>query len=75
MRELLEVMAKALVDNPGEVVVTEEKKNDMIVLNLRVADSDLGKSLGKSRRIAKALRQVLNAAASRDRLKVVVDIG
>lgn len=75
MRELLEVMAKALVDNPGEVVVTEEKKNDMIVLSLRVAESDMGKVIGKSGRIAKALRQVLNAAASRDRLKVVVDIG
>ena len=75
MRELLEVMAKALVDNPGEVVVTEEKKNDMIVLNIRVAESDMGKVIGKSGRIAKALRQVLNAAASRDRLKVVVDIG
>ena len=75
MRDLLEVMAKALVDNPGEVVVTEEKKNDMIVLNLRVAESDMGKVIGKSGRIAKALRQVLNAAASRDRLKVVVDIG
>ena len=47
MRELLEVMAKALVDNPGEVVVTEEKKNDMIVLNLRVAESDMGKVIGK----------------------------
>ena len=55
MRELLEVMAKALVDNPGEVVVTEEKKNDMIVLNLRVAESDMGKVIGKSGRIAKAL--------------------
>ena len=63
------------MDNPGEVVVTEEKKNDMIVLNLRVAESDMGKVIGKSGRIAKALRQVLNAAASRDRLKVVVDIG
>ncbi len=75
MRELLEVMAKALVDNPAEVTVTEEKKNDMIVLNLRVAESDMGKVIGRSGRIAKALRQVLNAAASRDKLKVVVDIG
>lgn len=75
MRELLEVMAKALVDNPAEVTVTEEKKNDLIVLNLRVAESDMGKVIGKSGRIAKALRQVLNAAASRDKLKVVVDIG
>ncbi len=75
MRELLEVMAKALVDDPEQVVVTEEKKNDMIVLNLKVSESDMGKVIGKSGRIAKALRQVLNAAASRDKLKVVVDIG
>ena len=69
------MMATALVDNPAEVTVTEEKKNDMIVLNLRVAESDMGKVIGRSGRIAKALRQVLNAAASRDKLKVVVDIG
>ena len=75
MRELLEVMAKALVDNPEEVVVTEEEKNDMIVLRLKVSESDMGKVIGRSGRIAKALRQVLNDAASRDKLKVVVDIG
>ena len=75
MRELLEVMAKALVDNPEEVVVTEEEKNDMIVLRLKVSESDMGKVIGRSGRIVKALRQVLNAAASRDKLKVVVDIG
>ena len=75
MRELLEVMAKALVDNPEEVVVTEEEKNDMIVLRLKVSESDMGKVIGRSGRIAKALRQVLNAAASRDKVKVVVDIG
>ncbi len=75
MRELLEVMAKALVDNPEEVVVTKEEKNDMIVLRLKVSESDMGKVIGRSGRIAKALRQVLNAAASRDKLKVVVDIG
>ena len=74
MRELLEVMAKALVDNPGEVVVTEEKKNDMIVLNLRVAESDMGKVIGKQGRIAKAIRTVVKSAASKDEKKVVVDI-
>ena len=58
-----------------EVVVTEEEKNDMIVLRLKVSESDMGKVIGRSGRIAKALRQVLNAAASRDKLKVVVDIG
>ncbi|HIU87879.1 MAG TPA: KH domain-containing protein [Candidatus Avilachnospira avistercoris] len=75
MKELLEVMAKALVDHPDEVTVTEEQKNDMVVLKLHVAESDMGKVIGKSGRIAKALRQVISAASSRDKLKVVVDIG
>ena len=75
MKELLEVMAKAPVDHPDEVTVTEEQKNDMVVLKLHVAESDMGKVIGKSGRIAKALRQVINAASSRDKLKVVVDIG
>ncbi len=75
MRDLLEVMAKSLVDHPDEVLVTEENRDDMLVLNLKVAQSDMGKVIGKSGRIAKALRQVLNAAASRDKIKVIVDIG
>ena len=75
MRNLLEVMAKSLVDHPDEVLVTEENRDDMLVLNLKVAQSDMGKVIGKSGRIAKALRQVLNAAASRDKIKVIVDIG
>lgn len=75
MEKLLEVMAKSLVDNPDEVVITKEVKDDMTVLTLKVADSDMGKVIGKSGRIAKALRQVLSAAASRDREKVVLDIG
>ncbi len=68
-------MAKSLVDNPDEVVITKEEKEDMIVLNLKVAESDMGKVIGKSGRIAKALRQVLNAAASKGKDKVVLDIG
>jgi len=75
MEKLLEVMAKSLVDNPDEVVITKEVKDDMTVLTLKVADSDMGKVIGKSGRIAKALRQVLSAAASRDKEKVVLDIG
>ena len=67
-------MAKALVDQPEEVAVTEEQKDDLLVLKLRVAQSDMGKVIGKSGRIAKALRQVLNAAASREKIKVAVDI-
>ncbi len=75
MKEVLEAIAKSLVDNKEEVMVTEERKNDVIILNLKVAQSDMGKVIGKSGRVAKAIRQVLNAAASRDKLKVIVDIG
>ncbi|MBQ8933232.1 MAG: KH domain-containing protein [Lachnospiraceae bacterium] len=75
MKEVLETIAKSLVDNKEEVEVTEERKNDVIVLSLKVAQSDMGKVIGKSGRVAKAIRQVLNAAASRDKLKVIVDIG
>ncbi len=75
MKEILEVIAKSLVDHPDEVVVTEEQKEDVIVLSLQVAQSDMGKVIGKSGRIAKAIRQVINAAASKDKNKVIVDIG
>lgn len=75
MEKLLEVMAKSLVDNPDEVVITKEVRDDMTVLTLKVAESDMGKVIGKSGRIAKALRQVLSAAASRGKEKVVLDIG
>ncbi|MDO4488783.1 MAG: KH domain-containing protein [Eubacteriales bacterium] len=74
MEKLLEVMAKSLVDNPDEVKITKEVKDDMVVLSLSVAESDMGKVIGKSGRIAKALRQVLNAAATREKVKVVLDI-
>ena len=68
-------MAKSLVDYPDQIKITKEEKGDMIVLSLMVADSDMGKVIGKSGRIAKALRQVLNAAATRDKVKVILDIG
>ncbi len=75
MKEILAFIAKSLVDNPDEVIVTEEQKEDTLVLKLQVAQSDMGKVIGKSGRIAKAIRQVLNAAAARDKIKVIVDIG
>ena len=75
MKEILEVIAKSLVDNPDAVVITEEIKDDTVVLKLQVAQADMGKVIGKSGRIAKAIRQVLNAAASKDKTKVIVDIG
>ena len=74
MKELVEVIAKALVDNPDEVVVTESSKNDEIIVELPVAPSDMGKVIGKPGRIAKAIRSVVKAAASREDKKVIVVI-
>ena len=73
MKELVEVIAKALVDNPDEVAVTESVKDDEIVLELTVAPSDMGKVIGKGR-IAKAIRSVVKAAASKEDKKVIVEI-
>lgn len=74
MKELVEVIAKSLVDHPEEVSVTEIEKENLTVLELRVAQSDMGKVIGKQGRIAKAIRSVVKAAASREEKKVVVDI-
>lgn len=74
MKELVEVVAKALVDNPDEVVVTEKKDGKNIVLELHVSPSDMGKVIGKQGRIAKAIRAVVKAASSKDNTRVDVDI-
>ena len=74
MKELVEVIAKALVDNPDEVVVTETEKESGTFIELMVAPSDMGKVIGKQGRIAKAIRSVVKAAASKEEKKVVVDI-
>ena len=74
MKELVEVIAKSLVDNPDEVVVTETETEKAIVLELRVAQSDMGKVIGKQGRIAKAIRSVVKAAASKEDKKVIVEI-
>ena len=74
MKELVEVIAKSLVDYPEEVVVTETETNKAIVLELRVAQSDMGKVIGKQGRIAKAIRSVVKAAASKEDKKVTVDL-
>ena len=65
MKELVEVIAKALVDNPNEVVVTESESEDEIVIELKVASNDMGKVIGKQGRIAKAIRSVVKAASSK----------
>lgn len=74
MKELVEVIARALVDNPAEVVVTETEKEGGLFIELKVAPSDMGKVIGKQGRIAKAIRSVVKAAASKEDKKVVVDI-
>ena len=74
MKELVEVIAKALVDCPDEVVVTETENEKAIVLELRVAQSDMGKVIGRQGRIAKAIRTVVKAASSKSSKKVIVDI-
>ena len=74
MKELVEVIAKSLVDYPNEVVVTETEKEKAIVFELHVAASVRGKVIGKQGRIAKAIRSVVKAAASKSEKKVVVDI-
>ena len=74
MKELVEVIAKALVDNPDEVVVTEKKEGRNIKVELHVAPADMGKVIGKQGRIAKAMRTVVKAASLGDKTKVDVDI-
>ncbi|MCI9527864.1 MAG: KH domain-containing protein [Lachnospiraceae bacterium] len=74
MKELVEVIAKALVDFPEEVAVTETENDKAIVLELRVAQADMGKVIGKQGRIAKAIRAVVKAAAAKSDKKVIVDI-
>lgn len=75
MKEVLEIIAKALVDNPDQVNITEiDNEDSTVTLELRVAESDMGKVIGKQGRIAKALRTVVKAAASRENKKVSVDI-
>ena len=65
MKELVEVIAKALVDRPEEVRVTEEEREDAIVLKLSVAEADMGRVIGKGGKIAKSIRTVLRAASAR----------
>lgn len=74
MKELVEVIAKALVDNPDEVVVSETEKDKLIVIDLKVAQSDMGKVIGKSGRIAKSIRTVVSAASAKSDKKVIVEI-
>lgn len=74
MVELVEAIAKALVDHPEQVSVKEVEANQSVVLELRVAPEDMGKVIGKQGRIAKAIRVVVKAAATKMNKRVVVEI-
>ena len=74
MKELVVVIAKALVDDPESVTVNERTEKKTTILEVRVADSDMGKVIGKQGRIAKAIRLVVKAAAAKEDKKVIVDI-
>ena len=74
MKELDEIIAKALVDHPENVVVDEKQEDRMTLIELHVASDDMGKVIGKQGRIAKAIRTVAKAAGTRENKKVKVDI-
>ncbi len=74
MRELVEYLAKSLVDQPDQVVVPETEGPEAVIVELNVAPEDMGKVIGKQGRIAKAIRTVVKAAASRIDKPVFVEI-
>ncbi|MFV0364422.1 MAG: KH domain-containing protein [Suipraeoptans sp.] len=74
MKDLINVITKALVDNPDEVAISEREEDGAVVYEIRVAESDMGKVIGKQGRIAKAIRSVVKAAAAKEGKKVIVDI-
>ncbi len=74
MRELVFYIAKALVDNPGQVSVEEVEGNQTSVLELKVAKEDLGKVIGKQGRTARAMRTILSAASAKIKKRTVLEI-
>ncbi len=74
MKELVEIMARSLVNDPDAVEVEEEVSGTATILRLHVASDDMGKVIGKQGRIAKAIRTVMKAVATRENVKVIVEI-
>lgn len=74
MGELVEFIAKSLVENPDEVVVNEVEGSQSVIIELKVAQEDMGRVIGKQGRIAKAMRTIVKAAAIKDNKRVVVEI-
>lgn len=74
MKDLIALIARALVDKPEEVMITAIEGNQATVLELKVAKEDLGKIIGKQGRTARSLRTILNAASAKERKRVVLEI-
>lgn len=74
IKELVETIAKSLVDSPTEVQVTEEVREQVVILKLKVSENDTGRVIGKQGRIAKAIRAVIKAAAVKENKRVELDI-
>ena len=74
MKDLLEFIAKSMVNNPDAVEITVVERDSATVLKLHVAEEDMGKVIGKQGRVAKAIRTVMKAAASNESKKIIVDI-
>ena len=74
MKEIVEIIARSLVDHPESVVVEEKEEDRMTVFELHVAQEDMGKVIGKQGRIAKAMRTVVKAAATRENQRATVEI-
>ncbi|BEU87636.1 KH domain-containing protein [Selenomonas sp. TAMA-11512] len=74
MKKIVEVIATSLVSHPEQVVVTERQEDDMTLVELHVAAEDMGKVIGRQGRIAKAIRTVVKAAATRENQRVTVEI-
>ena len=74
MKALVENIAKALVDDPSQVVTTEDPEEDSLVITLTVAKEDMGRIIGKEGRTAKAIRTILNAVSTKDNKKAMLKI-
>ncbi len=74
MKELVEVIAKSLVDKPEEVSVTETFLDDKIILKLKVSKEDTGKIIGKQGRVARAIRAIVKSCSGKEKKKILVEI-
>jgi hypothetical protein len=75
MKDLIEFIARSLVDDPEAVRVEEERRGDTVVFHLYVADDDMGRVIGKEGRIANAIRTMLKVAATRNGVRASLEIG